>query len=98
MVSMDIKNPHRFIIHCKSEELPDYHAIMNAYKKNQYLKYQIISEDDDVEDMSLPEEHAAKPMVEPIPALIEYVKDKYNVDVTDEVKDYEGKINKEKTD
>ena len=96
MVSNDIKNPQRFIIHCKSDELPEYHGIMNAYKKNQYLKYQIISEDEDVDDMTLPEEHVTKPIVEPIPALIEYVKDKYNVDVSEEVKDYESRINKDK--
>ena len=98
MVSNDVKNPQRFIIHCKSDELPEYHGIMNAYKKNQYLKYQIISEDEDVDDMALPEEHVTKPIVEPIPALIEYVKDKYNVDVSEEVKDYESRINKDKQD
>lgn len=98
MVSNDVKNPQRFIIHCKSDELPEYHGIMNAYKKNQYLKYQIISEDEDVDDMTLPEEHVTKPIVEPIPALIEYVKDKYNVDVSEEVKDYESRINKDKQD
>jgi hypothetical protein len=98
MVSNDVKNPQRFIIHCKSDELPEYHGIMNAYKKNQYLKYQIISEDEDVDDMALSEEHVTKPIVEPIPALIEYVKDKYNVDVSEEVKDYESRINKDKQD
>jgi hypothetical protein len=98
MVSMDVKNPQRFIIHCKSEELPEYHGIMNAYKKNQFLKYQIISEDDDPEDIALPEEHTTKPIVEPIPALIEYVKEKYDMDVSEEVKDYESKINRDKTD
>ena len=45
--------------------------------------------------MALPEEHVTKPIVEPIPALIEYVKDKYNVDVSEEVKDYESRINRE---
>jgi hypothetical protein len=71
---------------------------MNAYKKNQFLKYQIISEDDDPEDIALPEEHTTKPIVEPIPALIEYVKEKYDMDVSEEVKDYESKINRDKTD
>ena len=97
MVSNDIKNPQRFIIHCKSEELPEYHGIMNAYKKNQYLKYQIISTDDeeDIDTLELPEEHTNKPILEPIPALIEYVKDKYLIDVSEEVKEYESKINRE---
>jgi hypothetical protein len=95
MVSNDVKNPQRFIIHCKSNELEDYHAIMNAYKINQFLKYQIISEDEDIDTISLPEEHVVKPTIEPIPALIEYVKDKYSIDVSEEVKDYESKINRE---
>ena len=98
MISMDVKNPQRFIIHCKSNELPEYHGIMNAYKKNQFLKYQIISEDDDPEDVALPEEHTTKPIVEPIPALIEYVKEKYDMNVSEEIKDYESKINRDKTD
>ena len=70
---------------------------MNAYKKNQYLKYQIISEDDeeDIDTLTLPEDHMNKPILEPIPALIKYVKDKYLIDVSEEVKDYESKSNKE---
>jgi hypothetical protein len=68
---------------------------MNAYKINQFLKYQIISEDEDIDTISLPEEHVVKPTIEPIPALIEYVKDKYSIDVSEEVKDYESKINRE---
>jgi hypothetical protein len=69
---------------------------MNAYKKNQYLKYQIISTDDeDIDTLELPEEHINKPILEPIPALIEYVKDKYLIDVSEEVKNYESKINRE---
>lgn len=95
-VSQDITNPHRFIIHCKSDELNEYHAIMNAYKKNQYLKYQIISSDDDTDDIVLTEnEHTVKPIIEPIPALIEYVKEKYEMDVSKEIGEYESKISKE---
>ena len=45
--------------------------------------------------MVMPEEHVSKPIVEPIPALIEYVKDKYNIDVSSEVKEYESKINRD---
>lgn len=101
-VSDDVKNPQRFIIHCTSNELEEYHAIMNAYKRNQFLKYQIISDDVGYGSVlplpsqaSLPEDHTVKPIVEPIPALIEYIKDKYNMDVSEEVKDYESKINKD---
>jgi hypothetical protein len=101
MVSKEIKNPQRFIIHCKSDELSEYHGIMNAYKKNEYLKYRILSEDDDVEDMALPDSHdeyTEKATTEPIPELINYIRDNYNEDVDKEVKDYESRINKEKSE
>ena len=88
-----IDHPHRFIIHCKDGDLYEYHAIMNAYKKNLFLKYQIISEHRDVDDVvdseSVVSTHS---IVAPIPDLIEYVKDKYKEDVTEEVKDYESRI------
>lgn len=98
-VSKEISNPHRFIIHCKNDELPEYHAIMNAYKKNHFLKYQIISEriDDDDND-KIVKDSVNKPIVEPIPALIEFVKDKYDIDVSGEVKEYEEKINRDRKD
>ena len=94
MVSKEIDHPERFIIHCKDGDLEEYHAIMNAYKKNQFLKYQIISEhrvEDAVEDIK---DDGAQAIVEPVPALIEYVKDKYKEDVTEEVREYESKIRK----
>lgn len=96
-LSKDINNPHRFIIHCKNDELVEYHAIMNAYKKNQFLKYQVITESEEkrVDDTPI-EDRSTHPVVEPVPALIEYVKDKYDLDVTDEIKDYESKINRDK--
>lgn len=96
-VSKDITNPHRFIIHCKNEDLVEYHAIMNAYKKNQFLKYQIVSERATDEEINKHiEDRTPQAIVEPIPALIEYVKDKYDLDVSEEVKDYESKINRDK--
>ena len=94
-VSQDINNPHRFIIHCKNDELVEYHAIMNAYKKNQYLKYQIMSINEDKPEKSIDDSMSSRPIVEPVPALIEYVRDKYDMDVTEEIRDYESKINKD---
>lgn len=95
-VSKEILNPHRFIIHCKNEELMEYHAIMNAYKKNHFLKYQVITDnDDDIKEKDIEKDISVHPIVEPVPALIEYVKDKYSIDVTEEVKDYESKINRD---
>lgn len=97
LVSGEIKNPHRFVIHAKSEDLPDYYAIMNLYKKNPYIRFQLttVEEEEKIEEL-IETEHITKPIVEPIPALIEYVKDKYDVDVTEEVKEYENRINKDK--
>ena len=97
-VSKNITNPHRFIIHCKKEELVEYHSIMNAYKKNQFLKYQVITDNDTVDDEVVVNDISSQPIVEPVPALIEYVKDKYDIDVTEEVKDYETKINRDRPD
>ena len=70
---------------------------MNAYKKDQNLKYKIMSIDEDVDDVDdeMPEEHEGRAKVEPIPGLIEYIKDVYKEDVTPEIKDYETKINKD---
>ena len=36
------------------------------------------------------------PIVEPIPALVEYIKDKYDIDTTKEINEYEEKINRDK--
>jgi len=97
-VSKEINNPHRFIIHCKNDELTEYHAIMNVFKKNQFLKYQIISEtiskDDSIKKFD--SNQITNPIVEPVPALIEYVKDKYDIDVSTEIKEYETKINRDR--
>ena len=93
-LSKDISNPHRFIIHCKNEELNEYHGIMNAYKNNQFVKYQIMSEHVEREE-AIVDDVNTHPMVEPVPALIEYVKDKYDMDVTEEVKEYESRINRD---
>lgn len=93
-LSKDISNPHRFIIHCKNEELNEYHGIMNAYKNNQFVKYQIMSEHVEKEE-TVVDDVSTHPIVEPVPALIEYVKDKYDLDVTEEVKEYESRINRD---
>lgn len=102
-LSKDINNPHRFEIHCNDDtELTEYHSIMNTYKKNQFLKYRVTSTPnviDDADIVNVNDEDVVKemgitPIVEPIPALVSYIKDKYSIDVTDEIKDYETKINR----
>lgn len=96
-LSKDIASPHRFIIHCKNGELSEYHGIMNAYKNNQFVKYQIISEHIEHDEVNgkINDVNTNNIVVEPVPALIEYVKDKYGMDVTEEIKDYESKINRD---
>lgn len=96
-VSQEFDNPHRYVINCENSELQEYHSIMNAYKKNELLSYQIhtnklVEEERDIERI---EETTVTPNIEPIPSLIEYIKDKYNIDATLEIKDYEMKINRE---
>lgn len=97
-LSNDITNPHRFVIHCKNNELNVYHGIMNAYKKNQFIKYQMVKDNDSKEscDIKLIEDKTPTVIVEPVPALIEFIKDKYNVDLVEEITDYEAKINRDR--
>lgn len=99
-LSKPIESPHRFIIHCTSKELPEYHGIMNAYKKNPNIKYQIVSTDPKEEKVDIPvlDKHNTSPNVEPVPALIAYINDKYNVDTTQEIKEYEDKINRRESE
>jgi hypothetical protein len=94
-LSKELTSPHRFIIHCKSGELNEYHGIMNAYKNNQFVKYQIMSEHvPDHEEIHI-NDTDVHGKVEPVPALIEYVKEKYEMDVTEEIKEYESRINRD---
>lgn len=102
-LSKEINNPHRFIIHCRNDQLNEYHAIMNAYKKNNNLKYQIISEKENQEETNTRqcstsniEDRSSTIIAEPVPALISYIKDKYDIDTSDEIKEYEMKINRDK--
>lgn len=91
-LSKEISNPHRFIIHCSSNDLSEYHAIMNIYKKNKFLKYQIISENNNTLLKNDNERRISNAIVEPVPALIEYVRNKYSIDVSNEINEYERKI------
>ena len=95
-LSKELTSPHRFIIHCKNNELNEYHGIMNAYKNNQFVKYQIMSEHvESKNDETYLDETNIQSKVEPVPALIEYVKDKYELDVSEEIKEYESRINRD---
>lgn len=98
-LSKEINNPHRFIITPNDNtELTEYNAIMNAYKKNPNLKYRVMQcNDNNDDDNKIVDERiiSSNTIVEPIPALLSYIKEKYDADVTEEIKDYENKINRD---
>lgn len=98
-LSKEINNPHRFIITPNDNtELTEYNAIMNAYKKNPNLKYRVMQcNDNNNDDNKIVDERiiSSNTIVEPIPALLSYIKEKYDADVTEEIKDYENKINRD---
>jgi len=98
-ISNDIETPHRFIINANKSDLTTYHAIMNMTKKNTNITYKIhtTKEDEDIKDeKNQLTNDISSNVIEPIPALVSYINDKYNIDVTDEIKDYETKINRDK--
>lgn len=92
-VSDDITTPHRYIIHCKPEELDEYHTIMNVYKKNKNISCRFITENQNEEIQSIKQTEIKRVSnVEPIPALISYIKEKYDIDSSDVIKKYENEI------
>lgn len=93
-ISKEITSPIRFIIHCKENELEDYHSILNVYKKNKMISCKFISEHDkNREKISMNDIKTNN--IEPIPALIQYISEKYHVDPTELIDQYVQKINKE---
>lgn len=90
-VSKDIKTPHRFVVHCQNDtDINDVHAIMNLYKKNKNITVRIISEK---REAKLKEtDIRVTTQIEPIPALISYIKEKYKLSVDKQIKDYAAKI------
>lgn len=100
-LSEDIKTPHRFCIHTDNSDLDVYHAIMNTFKRNQNISYRVMTEKhtDENEPMCEATVYPSNVTYElPVPALISFIKERYNVDVADEIHDYENKILKEKKD
>lgn len=91
-VSKEITTPHRFMVHCKSDkELDDVHSIANIHKKNKNISIRIISEKvSDVKPLTV--DVKVSTQIEPIPALISYITEKYNTDASKVIKEYENKI------
>ena len=94
-LSEEISNPHRFMIHTDNSDLSIYHAIMNAHKQNQFISYRIISEKNETDEET--KEVVIRPTTieQPIPSLIHYISDKYDIDVSEQLHAYESEINKD---
>lgn len=95
-LAQDIKTPHRFIINSPSCDMETYRGIINSNKSNM-VKFQL-EETVDEDDLCLTVDEVADAQMEavqPLPALIIYIKDKYGLDVEKQLHDYESQINKE---
>lgn len=93
----DLLTPHRFIINSTHNDIDVYHGIMNANKTNDNVKFQLVEQQDD-DDLCLTVDEVIESRtesVQPVPALISYIKDKYGVDATEQLAEYEDQINKE---
>jgi len=96
-LSKQIDSPHRFVISTTNDqELEAYHAIMNTTKQNQFVKFKIERTEEVVEEDKLDVIQHSN-VVEPIEGLLQFINEKYNVDVTKEVREYEDKIKQETT-
>lgn len=100
LVSSDIQTPHRFIVdNVTADELNTYKSIVLTTKMNQNITYDfrnIVSDTPEViveED----EEYATSKTEQPIPSLVKYIKEKYDVDASDKLSEYESVINKDKS-
>lgn len=97
ILSEEIKTPHRFMIHSDINTLSTYHGIMNANKKNRFLTYRIISESSQNTEKTLNVLNATTPDIAPVPSLIKYIDDKYGIDTTEEIHEYENRIRKDES-
>lgn len=98
LVASDIQTPHRFVVNnVSSEELNAYKGIVLTTKMNPNITYDFRSVTDTAEDVVVEdEEYASTKSEQPIPALVKYIKDKYDVDATEKLTEYASVINKDK--
>lgn len=98
-LSQDITEPYRFCIESKTCDMETYRGIINS-NTNGLIKFQV-NEIVDEDDLQLTVDECvtynqSETATQPVPALISYIKDKYGVDTTDQLCQYENMINKEK--
>ena len=77
------------------EDLSTYHAIMNTSKQNTNIKFKVVDmiADEPIEEK--PTEVVDSHILEPVESLIDFIKVKYDVDASEEVREYESRIKKE---
>lgn len=95
-ISQNLTTPHRFCIGIDDTNIDEYHSIMNINKNNQNISYKIssIKKEESIEEPIVVDKDRSV-NEEPVGALISYIQDKYGIDTTLEVRDYESRINKE---
>jgi DNA repair exonuclease SbcCD nuclease subunit len=99
-LSNDITTPHRFVIN--PTDIPDlmtYHAIMDIAKQNENVKFKVTPLEN-ITDVTLPtvdDETTDQPstVTEPIVGLIDFINQKYKVDLSEEIHSYESKIKRD---
>lgn len=93
-ISQNISTPHRFTISIDDNNIDEYYAIMNINKNNPNISYKVsYIKQEEQENDTLKSEYSVSSIEEPIPVLISYIQDKYGIDTTEELHEYESRIN-----
>ncbi|MBR1988533.1 MAG: hypothetical protein IKA36_05805 [Clostridia bacterium] len=97
IISNGIDTPHRFMINSSKEDLESYYAIMRINKNNPNIRCMISSNKEDRSDNVKMDINSitSAPISEPIPELISYISEKYGTDESEQIREYESKINRE---
>lgn len=99
VIASDIHTPHRFIINATTDDVHVYRGIILATQQNSNIKYQLNTEavEEEVDEEDDPTEvYHNDAAMKPIPSLITYIVDKYGIDPTEKLAEYETQINREK--
>ena len=94
-LSKNIETPHRFIIHSDNSDLQTYHEIMNINKQNTNLSYKMMTEEPVEESDKIEVTETSPAILEPISSLVQYINERYQVNLEKEVREYEDRIKKE---
>lgn len=95
-LAKEIDHPQRFVINAPSRDMETYRGIINTNKSNM-VKFQL-EEVVDEDDLQLTVDEvmdAQTESVQPVPALVSYIKDKYGIDAESQLSEYESQINKD---